>query len=129
MKKILYISVNSKPESESSSKTVARELINQVLDQCKYKVPKNKNTYVIDECKDDISEASNYKKSEECCHEHHENNLEHHHKHHEDDKCCRESNNKSHTEIKHDIKCNEEVKVDEINKDLLFDSLQHLSSS
>ncbi|HAX71995.1 MAG TPA: FMN-dependent NADH-azoreductase, partial [Firmicutes bacterium] len=40
MKKILYISVNSKPEVLSSSKTVARALINQL---------NNKGTYLVDE--------------------------------------------------------------------------------
>lgn len=35
MKKILYISVNSKPESLSSSKTVAREFINRFLEKNK----------------------------------------------------------------------------------------------
>lgn len=33
MKKLLYISVNSKPENLSSSKTVAREFINRFLDK------------------------------------------------------------------------------------------------
>lgn len=40
MKKILYISVNSKEEADSASKTVARKLINEVLSECKYRVPK-----------------------------------------------------------------------------------------
>lgn len=118
MKKILYISVNSKPESESSSKTVARKLINEVLCQCRYKVPKNKSTYTIDECVDNICEASNYKKGEECCQEH---SHKHHHHHHENinnykddfkdedlesqEVCC--------NELRNDTKCTDELKVDE----------------
>ncbi|MGL4452000.1 MAG: NAD(P)H-dependent oxidoreductase [Sarcina sp.] len=94
MKKILYISVNSKSESESSSKTVARKLINEVLNECKYKVPKN----TIENCDDNI-----YKKDEECCHEH-----KHHHHHHYE--VC--------AETKKDIKCNEEIMVDELKNDL-----------
>ncbi|WP_297518430.1 NAD(P)H-dependent oxidoreductase [uncultured Clostridium sp.] len=68
MKKILYISVNSKSESDSASKTVARKLIDEVLCQCRYKVPKcNENIYVFDGYDDDLGQASNYKKSSECC--------------------------------------------------------------
>lgn len=35
MKKLLYISVNSKPEELSASKTVAKELINRFLEKNK----------------------------------------------------------------------------------------------
>ncbi|MGL4763347.1 MAG: NAD(P)H-dependent oxidoreductase [Sarcina sp.] len=93
MKKILYISVNSKEESKSASKIVARKLIDEVLCQCKYKVPKcTENIYVFDGCEDDdLGEASNYKK-EECCNDS---------SHKDEEKCC--------TENKEDIKCCEEI--------------------
>lgn len=35
MKKLLYISVNSKPENLSASKTVARKFINKFLEKIK----------------------------------------------------------------------------------------------
>ncbi|MGL4991858.1 MAG: NAD(P)H-dependent oxidoreductase [Sarcina sp.] len=48
MKKILYISVNSKSEEDSASKTVARELINKLLDEGEYKECKKENEENID---------------------------------------------------------------------------------
>ena len=115
MKKILYISVNSKPECESSSKTVARELINEVLYQAKCKASKSKNTDVADECRNHNHEVSDYKKDEKCCHEHKDDHLE---CHNEYDKCCKESQDKSCTELKDNVKCNEELKASENHKDL-----------
>ncbi|WP_297437747.1 FMN-dependent NADH-azoreductase [uncultured Clostridium sp.] len=62
MKKILYISVNTKEECDSSSKIVARKLIDEVLCQCRYKVPKScKSTYIYDEDSGSIGEANSYK--------------------------------------------------------------------
>lgn len=74
MKKILYISVNSKEECDSASKTVARALIDEVLSECKYRIPRHKH--------------HNCNIDEECCdipHHHHHHNIccdEHHHHHH-----------------------------------------------
>lgn len=69
MKKILYISVNSKAEEDSASKTVARELINKLLDEGEYKECKNQN-------EKDINDKQ-YKEECECeCHKIYENQDE-----------------------------------------------------
>ncbi|MGL5767078.1 MAG: NAD(P)H-dependent oxidoreductase [Sarcina sp.] len=80
MRKILYISVNSKEECDSASKTVARALINEVLSEGRYRIPKHKD--------------HNYNIDEECCdipHHHHHHNIccdEHHHHHHYANERC-----------------------------------------
>ncbi|MGL4740269.1 MAG: NAD(P)H-dependent oxidoreductase [Sarcina sp.] len=80
MKKILYISVNSKEECDSASKTVARALIDEVLSECRYRIPRYKD--------------HNHNIDEECCdipHHHHHHNIccdEHHHHHHYDNERC-----------------------------------------
>lgn len=70
MKKILYISANSKPEDDSASKTVARKLINEVLNECRYRIPqklgkKLESTHDKCNCKDDNKDYTNGESSKQ----------------------------------------------------------------